>query len=250
MVVEYGKVPGAMGTFWFVDPTLAGAEDAATSACNSYVNSHNGSAYAPEDCNSITWVQYGWMAFDDANPNATDYIWSAGTGWGPTKAIAENNAVSNCRQLGGNDCSNTLQEDVTGGYTGTGTTGGVVLNALQKAVKWDQDHKGWSQWNGYCEKAVEAAYYGAFTYGSASLNYTAQLQAGRIHMDTHPPAGALVFFKGGTAPIDQCTGSPGGLCGHVGIAVGDGAKFWTSDGTIHPAPYSEGLGYEGWSFAP
>ena len=126
-----------------------------------------------------------------------------------------------------------------------------MLNALQKAVAWDQNHKGSSNWSGYCEQAVvEAAYYGAFFYGSASLNYTVQLQAGRIHTDTNPPAGALVFFKGGTAPIDQCSGSPGGLCGHVGIAVGDGANYWTSDGTIHVALYSEGLGYGGWSFAP
>jgi hypothetical protein len=104
--------------------------------------------------------------------------------------------------------------------------------------------------NEYCEEVNEWAY-GWFSgtangtgYLSAHLDYQAQLAAGRIHQETNPnkstaPAGALVFFTG----ADPSTG-------HVGIAVGDGKHYWTTDGTIHVAPLTEGDGYLGWSLAP
>lgn len=104
--------------------------------------------------------------------------------------------------------------------------------------------------NDYCEEVNEWAYgwFGGTAKGTGYANahddYQAQLAAGRIHKETNPnkstaPAGALVFFTG----ADPATG-------HVGIAVGDGKHYWTTDGTIHVALLTEGDGYLGWSLAP
>jgi hypothetical protein len=104
--------------------------------------------------------------------------------------------------------------------------------------------------NDYCEEVNEWAY-GWFSgtangtgYLSALADYRAQLAAGRIHQEVNhqtssAPAGALLFFTGADPSL-----------GHVGIAVGDGTHYWTTDGTIHEAPLSEGDGYLGWSLAP
>jgi hypothetical protein len=98
--------------------------------------------------------------------------------------------------------------------------------------------------NNNCEKVAEDAYGVTGIYGSALVDYQAQLAAGRIHSESDPyhstaPAGALVFFTGS----DPTTG-------HIGIAVGNGHGYWTTDGTIHVAPLTEGVGYKGWSLAP
>ena len=103
--------------------------------------------------------------------------------------------------------------------------------------------------NEYCEEVDEWAYswFGGTKnnvgYASAFADYKVQLAAGRFHKDSTnestAPAGALLFFTG----ADPSTG-------HVGIAVGDGAHYWTTDGTIHEAPLAEGDGYLGWSLAP
>ena len=99
-------------------------------------------------------------------------------------------------------------------------------------------------YNERCETAVENAYGTSGKYLTALADYQTQLAAGRVHGETNPskstaPAGALVFFTGS----DPTTG-------HVGIAVGDGKSYWTTDGTIHVAPLTEGMGYKGWSLAP
>ena len=65
---------------------------------------------------------------------------------------------------------------------------------------------------------------------------------GHIHAgDRNAPRGTLVFFNG-KDPTK----------GHVGLAAGDGANYYTTDGgTIHLAPLSEGgTVYYGWSWAP
>jgi cell wall-associated NlpC family hydrolase len=99
-------------------------------------------------------------------------------------------------------------------------------------------------YNELCETAVENAYGTSGKYLTALADYQAQLAAGRLHSETNTskstaPAGALVFFTGS----DPTTG-------HVGIAVGDGKSYWTTDGTIHVAPLTQGIGYKGWSLAP
>jgi hypothetical protein len=107
------------------------------------------------------------------------------------------------------------------------------------AIRWEQSHAGSSAWNELCETAVENAYGTVGQYRTAAADYQVQLHAGRIHNDRNAPAGSLVFFSGS----DPSTG-------HVGIATGDSATYWTTDGTIHVAPLSEGLTYYGWSYAP
>jgi hypothetical protein len=107
---------------------------------------------------------------------------------------------------------------------------------LAEALAWEQAHLGSAQYNELCELSVENAYGTSGRYATAAADYQAQLAAGTIHSGT-APAGALVFFKGNSS------------AGHVGIADG-GSNYYTSDGTIHVAPYTEGGGYLGWSYAP
>jgi hypothetical protein len=85
---------------------------------------------------------------------------------------------------------------------------------------------------------VENAYGTSGRYASALADYQAQKAAGRIHTDTNPPMGALVFYSG----IDPSLG-------HVEISNGDG-RYWDSDGTIHLVNFSYGGTYYGWSYAP
>lgn len=113
-----------------------------------------------------------------------------------------------------------------------------------RAIAWEIAHKSDKNWDGLCETAVEHAYgvYGIAQGGfkNARADYLSNLNAGRIHTNRNAPAGTLVFFVG----KDPATG-------HVGLAVGDGQTFYTTDyGTIRTAPLSEGDGYEGWAWAP
>jgi archaellum component FlaF (FlaF/FlaG flagellin family) len=107
---------------------------------------------------------------------------------------------------------------------------------LVEAIAWDRAHAGSTSYNNLCELAVERAYGTSGRYASAATDYRAQLAAGHV-AGGFAPAGALVFFKGDSA------------YGHVGIAAG-GNSYYTSDGRIHLAPYSEGGVYLGWSLAP
>lgn len=100
-------------------------------------------------------------------------------------------------------------------------------------------------WSGWCELLAEQAYGTRSRYGSALADYNAQRAAGRIHTDTNPPAGALVFYQWGTY-------------GHVGISLGGGQVISTK-GFSTPEPVrqhavvgigSTGLPYLGWSYAP
>jgi hypothetical protein len=114
----------------------------------------------------------------------------------------------------------------------------------QGAVAWETAHSGSTAYNELCETAVERAYNTIGRYPSARANYLARLQDGTLHSETDSyhstaPAGALVFFNGSDPAL-----------GHVGIAVGDGSHYWTTDGTIHVAPLTEGDGYLGWAPAP
>ena len=106
------------------------------------------------------------------------------------------------------------------------------------ATAWEKSHAGSPSYNNLCETAVENAYGTSSRFPTARDDYNAQKVAGLVHNDRNAPAGVLVFFSGDSSS------------GHVGIAAGDGQNYWTTDGTIHVAPYSEGLGYLGWSYAP
>lgn len=130
---------------------------------------------------------------------------------------------------------------------------------LQNALNWMNQHNGDKTVtdpsgntivvDNFCEEVNEWAYgwFGGTTNGigfsSAADDYNTQVSLHRIHAESNPndstaPAGAMVFFNGDTAS------------GHVGIAVGDGNHYWTTDGYIHEVALTEGLGYKGWSLAP
>lgn len=95
---------------------------------------------------------------------------------------------------------------------------------MQAAAKWAiaQAHAPdptWSDhldrpWSGYCEAFVSEAEGYAVGFDSALAGYRWQLAHGRIHTDSNPPAGALVYYKGGAL-------------GHVAISIGDGQEVGT-----------------------
>lgn len=97
-------------------------------------------------------------------------------------------------------------------------------------------------WSGWCELFVERAYGTRGQYARAIYDYNAQRAAGRIHTDTNPPAGALVFYTWDSY-------------GHVGISIG-GGQVISTQGLNTPLPVRQhsvtgvGLPYLGWSYAP
>jgi Domain of unknown function (DUF4189) len=203
------------------------------------------------DCTPLDWFYDAMAAFAEG----TNGAYGTGEGWSNDLTVAtdyaDKYAIQTCQQFGGTDCRVTsISQTATVSSSGNG---GIYYFTrkdprLQGALKWMLDHQGSSKWSELCETAVEAAYGTSGRYATAAANYKAQHAAGRIHDPyngknangpTTAPAGALVFFTGS----DPSTG-------HVGIAVGDGSDYWTTDGTIHIAPLSEGDGYLGWSFAP
>jgi cell wall-associated NlpC family hydrolase len=98
-------------------------------------------------------------------------------------------------------------------------------------------------WSGYCEAFVEIAYGTRHLYGTALADYSAQKAAGRIHTDTEPPAGALVFYGGGST-------------GHVALSVGGGQVIttWGFEGQHYPVVETQVRAfsnpYYGWADAP
>lgn len=123
----------------------------------------------------------------------------------------------------------------------------------QKAVNWaiaeiNSPRPYWSDqlgtyWSGWCEVYVEVAYGTRGQFGNAMSHYYWQRNRGRIHYDTNPPPGAMVFYNTGGA-------------GHVALSVGGGqiATTYGFVGNRYPVRRAPvvGLfrGYLGWSYAP
>jgi hypothetical protein len=247
------KVPGAFHVVTGVGSVSGAAVNSAHAACSKYLAAA-GAEYSAQDCNSTVWVHYGWVAYADANPgalSANGYAW--GYGWGHTEATALSNARYYCQQVNGSACPNGGVA-ATPGYAGAqATTGGGFSDPLINAINWELAHKSinpatgnnWVTPVSACEQAVEQAYAVPPNtvppgYTSARADYLAQKAAGRVWTGPNAPQGALVFFNGEDPSF-----------GHVGLAAGDGKTYWTVDGgTINRQPLSEGLGYEGWSYAP
>lgn len=100
-------------------------------------------------------------------------------------------------------------------------------------------------WSGYCEGFVEQAYDTSGQFASAIAHYNWQARNGRIHTDTNPPAGALVFYGGG------------GGYGHIGISIGNGQAISTQGFGgqrlpvwQHPVAGFLSNTYYGWAYAP
>ena len=98
-------------------------------------------------------------------------------------------------------------------------------------------------WSGYCEGFAEIAYGKSNQFTSALVHYQWQLNNGRISTNTNPPAGALVFYDGGTF-------------GHIGVSIGSGQVISTQgyDGQYLPVWQHSVTGlynrYLGWAYAP
>ena len=100
-----------------------------------------------------------------------------------------------------------------------------ITAQMQAAATWAMSEKNspnpaWSDhyghyWSGYCEQFAEQAEGFQFRYASAMADYQAQANAGRIHTDTSPPVGALVFYGGA------------GGAGHVAVSLGNGQEIGT-----------------------
>ncbi len=98
-----------------------------------------------------------------------------------------------------------------------------ITAQMQAAANWALAQKGstWSShydhnWSGWCEEFAEQAE--GFQFGpwaSAVVDYQTGASAGRIHTDTDPPAGALVFY----GPVNGT--------GHVAVSIGNGQEVGT-----------------------
>ena len=103
-----------------------------------------------------------------------------------------------------------------------------------------------SPWSGQCEFFVEVAFGTSGQFPSAIAHYWWQRNAGRIHTDTNPPVGALVFYDGG------------GGYGHVGVSLGSGQVVSTQGFLGQRLPvWQHGVTalqatnpYLGWAYAP
>jgi hypothetical protein len=100
-----------------------------------------------------------------------------------------------------------------------------ITPQMQDAANWAIAEKNspdptWSDhfghpWSGYCEQFAEQAEGFAFRFPSAIDDYYWARNNGRIHTDTNPPPGALVFYGGG------------GGYGHVAVSIGNGQEVGT-----------------------
>lgn len=95
---------------------------------------------------------------------------------------------------------------------------------MQRAANWaiaeaNSPDPTWSDyfghaWSGYCEQFAEQAEGFTFRYPSATADFQWQQANGRIHTDANPPAGALVYYSGGSF-------------GHVAVSIGSGQEIGT-----------------------
>ena len=101
----------------------------------------------------------------------------------------------------------------------------AVTAQMQQAANWAIAEKNspdptWSDhfghaWSGWCEEFAEQAEGFPHQFASAIVDYQWQQAQGRIHTDTNPPVGALVFYGGG------------GGYGHVAVSIGGGQAIGT-----------------------
>jgi len=106
-------------------------------------------------------------------------------------------------------------------------------------------------WSGYCELFVENAFGRSGQFSSAYTHYQWQAGNGRIHADSSPPKGALVFYNawgrdGWGNSVNY---------GHIGISLGDGRVVATvgwGGQCLNVAINNLGYfsGYLGWAMAP
>jgi uncharacterized protein YraI len=104
-------------------------------------------------------------------------------------------------------------------------TGPTVTPQMQAAANWAvaemrSPYPAWSDhfghpWSGYCEQFAEQAEGFTFRFPSAIADFQWQRANGRIHTDTRPPVGALVYY-----------GAGGGF-GHVAVSIGGGQEIGT-----------------------
>jgi hypothetical protein len=251
VVLELAKVSGSLHSVFVAGTTLASAKSAATSACDKF-RAQATPRYAPLDCTSGIWVRYGYVAYVAADPNSVSPdFWAWGDGWAHTARDAVATAYKYCQTIGGSACPPGGYAAGTPGYTGAQATTGGVWNApeqqaLINAAAYLKNNPNSTRYNEFCEQYVEAMYGNKFSFTNAAANYDWEKSQGRIFTDPNAPPGALVFFNGTDPSL-----------GHVGLATGDGKTYWTSDAYAyggpaapHVVPYSEGIGYLGWSFPP
>jgi uncharacterized protein YraI len=112
-----------------------------------------------------------------------------------------------------------------------------VTAQMSAAANWAQAEKNspnprWSDhfghaWSGWCEQFAEQAEGFPAVFPSAFAHYQWQLSHGRIHTDTNPPVGAVVFY-----------GGAGGY-GHVAVSIGGGQEIGTLGNVGDNLPVSQ-----------
>ena len=108
-------------------------------------------------------------------------------------------------------------------------------NRSEAAIQWFFDHRGKTNYEGFCERAVENAFGTAHVYASAIANWRARSQQQPY---TAAPRGSLVFYN---------TSSNG----HVAVSLGNGTVISTSArgqiGSVNIGYFQRPLG---WAWAP
>jgi uncharacterized protein YraI len=100
-----------------------------------------------------------------------------------------------------------------------------VSQQMRNAANWAINEKNspdptWSDhyghaWSGWCEQFAEQAEGFTQPFTTAYARYQWHAARGRIHTDTNPPAGAVVFYGGSNG------------AGHVAISIGGGQEIGT-----------------------
>jgi hypothetical protein len=119
-----------------------------------------------------------------------------------------------------------------------GSVGGTSSAKVNAAIAYAKARIGHTDWDGQCELFVEKAYGTSGRYATATADYQAQHNAGRMHAGTVPPAGALLFFTSTTAS------------GHVMLSLGNNTAISTGPSVYETSTFRDRSDYLGWSYAP
>lgn len=167
------------------------------------------------------WAHFGESALSGAISGLT-----MGGGWGAVAGAvvnAANYGISYAHGRGGDDSgasfANLAEEGRGGSYSGRAYSYPTHGRSPQEAVRWalneaktGSGQPGGGSWKGFCERFTRTAYGYPGLYPSAIAHWRDSVRTGRSHPgDLNPPAGALVFWSGGSKKY-----------GHVALSIGGG----------------------------
>jgi uncharacterized protein YraI len=207
-------------------PSLAAGTYATTTAVNVRSGPGTGSPRIATEPRGATFtLQCQWQGSTSIGGNAT---WDEVTfGNGLTGAISDDLTTTpsfNSYAPGTGPCASaTPQMQAAAAW--------VIAEKNSPNPAWSDHYQHY--WSGWCEEFAEQAEGFQFRFATAIADYHAEFNAGRIHTDTNPPVGALVFYGGG------------GGAGHVAVSIGNGQEIGTYGfvGDHYPVSQYPVIGY-------